>query len=96
MIAYPRSMMPMPALRHMRTNVSSSTTNGIFSNLRQYVKCQPVPTRIYRVDAHAKHFFREDSESMIKVSRWVKTLNWKNASQIQQKPIEDAIRDYGP
>jgi hypothetical protein len=40
-----------------------------FEAICQDVKCQPVPTRIYRVDAHAMHFFREDSESMIQVSR---------------------------
>jgi RNA-dependent RNA polymerase len=82
-----------------------------FEAICKDVKCQPVPTRVYRVEAYAMRFFKEDFINQ--VSYWIETLDWKNAFQIEgyircgllntydllftlQKPIEDVIRDYGP
>ncbi|KAI0253582.1 RNA dependent RNA polymerase-domain-containing protein [Lactifluus subvellereus] len=80
-----------------------------FEAICHHVKCQPLPTRVYRVDAYAMRFFRKDFINHI--SCWIKTMDWKNAFQIEaylrcgllnthdllvslQKPIEDVIHDY--
>ncbi|KAH9989050.1 RNA dependent RNA polymerase-domain-containing protein [Russula compacta] len=80
-----------------------------FEGICHYVKCHPLPTRVYRVDAYEMRLFRNDFIDI--VSHWINSMDWKNAFQVEaylrcgllntydlvvslQKPIALVIHDY--
>jgi RNA-dependent RNA polymerase len=82
----------------------------MFERICHIAECEPRPMRVPRIDARAMGFFSH--RDIVKVQRWIKTMDWKNAFQIEaylraglltthdllqtlQKPIEQAIHDYG-
>jgi RNA-dependent RNA polymerase len=82
----------------------------MFERICHITECEPRPIRVPRIDARAMNFFSH--RDIVKVQRWIKTMDWKNAFQIEaylraglltthdllqtlQKPIEQAIHDYG-
>jgi RNA-dependent RNA polymerase len=52
-----------------------------FEAICQDVKCQRLPTPDYCIDAYAMQFFRKDF--IDHVSDWIRTMEWKNAFQIE-------------
>ena len=45
------------------------------------MKCHPLPTRVYRVDAYEMRLFRNDFIDIF--SRRINSMDWKNASQVE-------------
>jgi RNA-dependent RNA polymerase len=53
----------------------------MFERICHVAECEPRPIRVPRIDARAMGFFSH--RDLIKVQRWIKTMDWKNAFQIE-------------
>ncbi|KAI0306234.1 RNA dependent RNA polymerase-domain-containing protein [Multifurca ochricompacta] len=95
---------------HLRVILANHKDLLKFEEICQVVQCQPLPTRVHRVDAYAMRFFRQ--EFVDTISCWIRGMDWRVAFQIEaylrcglpttfdllvnlQEPIEGVIRDYG-
>ncbi|KAF8267893.1 RdRP-domain-containing protein [Lactarius quietus] len=100
-----------PYAHHLRIVLNEPDDLLSFEKVCHVAECQPLPTRMPRVDAMAKKFFAH--RELYQVQSWIESMDdWKNAFQIEaylrcgfvnthdllrtlQKPIEEVIRDYG-
>ena len=99
-----------PYAHQLRILLADPEDLTIFERICHVAQCEPRPIRVPRIDARAMGFFSHPN--IFKVQRWIKTMDWKNAFQIEaylrsglltthdllqtlQKPIEQAIHDYG-
>jgi RNA-dependent RNA polymerase len=53
----------------------------MFERICHVAQCEPRPIRVPRIDARAMGFFSH--RDIVKVQRWIKTMDWKNAFQIE-------------
>ncbi len=53
----------------------------MFENICHVAQCEPRPIRLPPIDARAMGFFSH--RDVVKVQRWIKTMDWKNAFQIE-------------
>jgi RNA-dependent RNA polymerase len=53
----------------------------MFEKICHIAECEPRPIRVPRIDARAMGFFSH--RDIVKVQRWIKTMDWKNAFQIE-------------
>jgi RNA-dependent RNA polymerase len=53
----------------------------MFERICHVTECEPRPIRVPPIDARAMGFFSH--RDLVKVQRWVKTMEWKNAFQIE-------------
>jgi RNA-dependent RNA polymerase len=53
----------------------------MFERICHVAECEPRPIRVPRIDARAMGFFSH--RDIVKVQRWIKTMDWKNAFQIE-------------
>ena len=70
-----------PYAHHLRIVLAVQDDLLKFENICRTVGCEPRPIRVSRVDALAKRFF--SSRDLFHVQRWIKTMDWKNAFQIE-------------
>src|SRR5258708_3301042 len=99
-----------PYAHHMRILLVDPEDLTKFERICHVAQCEPRPTRVPNIDAHAMGFF--SLHNIVQVQRWIKTMDWKNAFQIEaylrsglltthdllqtlHKPIEEAIQHYG-
>ena len=97
-----------PYAHHLRILLYKPDDLRKFEKICKIAQCEPLPTRVPCVDARATRFFSQ--RKLDQFHRWIKTMDWKNAFQIEaclrsglltthdfitlQKPIEEAIRYY--
>jgi RNA-dependent RNA polymerase len=53
----------------------------MFEKICHVTQCEPRPIRVPSIDARAMGFFSH--RDVVKVQRWIKTMDWKNAFQIE-------------
>jgi RNA-dependent RNA polymerase len=53
----------------------------MFEKICHVAQCEPRPIRVPPIDARAMGFFSH--RNMVQVQRWIKTMDWKNAFQIE-------------
>ncbi|KAF8259784.1 RNA dependent RNA polymerase-domain-containing protein [Lactarius quietus] len=99
-----------PYAHHLRIVLANPDDLTNFEKVCYVAECQPLPTRVPRVDAIAKKFFAH--HELYRIQNWIESMDWKNAFQIEaylrcgflnthdllrtmQTPIEHVIRDYG-
>ena len=70
-----------PYAHHLRLILADQGDLLEFEKICKIVKCEPPPIRVPRVDAHAKQFFSPCN--LLHVKRWIMTMDWKNAFQIE-------------
>ena len=70
-----------PYAHHLRLILADQDDLLEFEKICQIVECEPRPIRVPRVDAHAMQFF--SPINLLHVKRWIKTMDWKNAFQIE-------------
>ena len=66
---------------HLRIVLAEQDDLLQFEKICHIVGCEPRPKRVSRVDADAKRFF--SPRDLFHVQRWIKTMDWKNAFQIE-------------
>ena len=66
---------------HLRIVLADPEDLTIFENTCHIAQCQPLPIRVPPIDARAMGFFSH--RDIGKVQRWIKTMDWKNAFQIE-------------
>ena len=70
-----------PYAHHLRIVLAEQDDLLEFEKISHIVGCEPRPIRVSRVDALAKRFF--SPRDLFHVQRWIKTMDWKNAFQIE-------------
>ena len=70
-----------PYAHHLRVVLADPEDLAIFENICHVVQCEPRPIRVHPIDARAMGFFSH--HEIVKVQRWIKTMDWKNAFQIE-------------
>ncbi|KAF8486749.1 RdRP-domain-containing protein [Russula emetica] len=70
-----------PYAHHLRILLADPEDLTKFENICDVAQCEPRPIRVPPIDAHAKGFFSH--RDIVKVQRWIKTMDWKNAFQIE-------------
>ena len=70
-----------PYAHHLRIILADKGDLLEFEKICQIVECEPRPIRVPRVDAHAKEFCSPCN--LLHVKRWIMTMDWKNAFQIE-------------
>jgi RNA-dependent RNA polymerase len=66
---------------HLRIVLAEQDDLLQFEKICHIAQCEPRPVRVPRVDANAMQFFRP--RDLYHVQRWIKTMDWKNAFQIE-------------
>ena len=99
-----------PYAHHLRILLADPDDLTKFEKICHVAQCEPRPIRVPPIDARTMGFFSH--RHAVQVQRWIKTMDWKNAFQVEgylrsglltthdllqtlQKPIEQAIEDYG-
>ena len=70
-----------PYAHHLRLILADQDDLLKFEKICHIVECEPRPIRVPAVDAHAKEFCSPCN--LLHVKRWIKTMDWKNAFQIE-------------
>jgi len=70
-----------PYAHHLRVVLADPDDLLKFEKVCHLAECEPRPIRIARVDALAKEFFVR--RELNHVRRWIQTMDWKNAFQIE-------------
>ena len=65
----------------MRILLADPEDLTIFEKICHVAQCEPRPIRVPPIDARAMGFFSH--RDIVKVQRWIKTMDWKNAFQIE-------------
>jgi RNA-dependent RNA polymerase len=66
---------------HLRIVLAEQDDLLRFEKICHLVQCEPRPISVPRVDARAERFF--SNRNLFHVQRWIKTMDWKNAFQIE-------------
>jgi len=70
-----------PYAHHFRIALSEPGSHLEFKKICHLVECEPRPAAIARVDADSHQFF--SPRNLFQVERWIKTMDWKCAFQIE-------------
>ncbi|KAH9996136.1 RNA dependent RNA polymerase-domain-containing protein [Russula compacta] len=70
-----------PYAHHLRILLEDPDDLLEFEKICHTAECQPCPVRVPPVDAQAMQFF--STRDLNHVRRWIKTLDWRNAFQIE-------------
>ena len=70
-----------PYAHHLRLVLADPDDLLQFEKICHIVECEPRPIRVPFMDACAKRFF--SPRNLSRVQRWLKTMDWKNAFQIE-------------
>ncbi len=70
-----------PYAHHLRILLADPDDLTDFERICHRTQCEPRPIRVPRIDARAMGFFSHGD--IVKVQRWIKTMDWKNAFQIE-------------
>jgi RNA-dependent RNA polymerase len=70
-----------PYAHHLRILLADPDDLPKFERICHIAQCEPRPIRVTHVDAHAMGFFSH--REIVQVQRWIKTMDWKNAFQIE-------------
>ena len=70
-----------PYAHHLRLVLADPDDLLQFEKICHIVECEPRPNRVPFMDAHAKRFF--SPLNLSHVQRWLKTMDWKSAFQIE-------------
>ena len=70
-----------PYAHHLRVVLFELGDLLKFEKICYIVDCQPRPTRVARVDADSFRFFSH--RNLYQVERWIKTMDWKIAFQVE-------------
>ncbi|KAI0306233.1 RNA dependent RNA polymerase-domain-containing protein [Multifurca ochricompacta] len=70
-----------PYAPHLRILLADPNDLLHFEKICHAAQCEPRPIRVPRVDANAMKFFSH--RDLFHVQRWIKTMEWKNAFQIE-------------
>ncbi|KAI0251717.1 RNA dependent RNA polymerase-domain-containing protein [Lactifluus subvellereus] len=66
---------------HLRVLLTDADDLIKFEMICHVTQCEPRPIRVERVDAHPMQFFSQ--RDLYRVQRWIKTMDWNNAFQIE-------------
>jgi RNA-dependent RNA polymerase len=70
-----------PYAHHLRVVLSNPDDLLEFEKICHIAQCEPRPIRVPRVDVQKMRFF--SPRNLHHVQRWIKTMDWKNAFQIE-------------
>ena len=70
-----------PYAHHLRVLLSDPDDLRKFEEICRVAECEPRPIRVSRVDARSLQFFSH--RNLYHVERWIKTIEWKCAFQIE-------------
>ena len=70
-----------PYAHHLRISLADPKDLLEFERICHIAQCEPRPIRTTSVDARAMGFFSH--HNLAQVQRWIKTMEWKNAFQIE-------------
>src|ERR1700733_11547636 len=70
-----------PYAHHLRILLADPEDLAMFERICHVAQCEPRPIRVPRIDARAMGFF--SPRNIAQVQRWIKTMDWKNAFQIE-------------
>ena len=70
-----------PYAHHLRILLAEPDELLKFEKICHLAQCEPRPIRVPCVDARGMGFFSE--RDLLQVQRWIKTMDWKNAFQIE-------------
>ena len=70
-----------PYAHHLRILLADPEDLIQFEKICHVAQCEPRPTRVPCVDARAMGYFSH--RDLVQVHRWIKTMDWKNAFQIE-------------
>ena len=70
-----------PYAHHLRISLADPEDLLEFERICHIAQCEPRPIRTTSVDARAMGFFSH--RNLAQVQRWIKTIDWKNAFQIE-------------
>ena len=70
-----------PYAHHLRILLADPDDLPEFEKICHIAQCEPLPTRVPCVDARATRFFSQ--RKLDQVHRWIKTMDWRNAFQIE-------------
>ena len=70
-----------PYAHHLRILLADPDDLPKFERICHIAQCEPRPIRVLHVDAHAMGFLSH--REIVQVQRWIKTMDWKNAFQIE-------------